>query len=263
VFDRKEPDVRDVADASSVSGHRLIMVLEEIALRGPVSLSQLEDGLDIPRVSIWRAARSLRERGWVRLQYGGKFLELSSHANNIFSRAHIAVPECDEYAPIFDMVLASKLFHVSVGLLAGGRYEMIETSQRGEPDNRPISLVYDSGPLAAQLACNRGEVHRHLVNFLARATVDEQRMIRAGDHLRQLEELSQEGVVWSEEKSAVAIPWRFQTGSCGAIEIQLRVHTRKSRMALLEMAKTLKGLSVPQDEMKDLLETPIRKQIKR
>lgn len=238
------------------------MVLEEIALRGPVSLSQLEDGLDIPRVSIWRAARSLRERGWVRLQYGGKYLELSPHANRIFSRAHIAVPECDEYAPIFDRVLASKLFHVSVGLLAGGRYEVVEASQRGEPDNQQISLVYDSGPLAAQLACNRSEVHRHLVKFLARAKVDEQRMIRVGDHLRQLEELSQDGVVWSEDKTAVAIPWRFKTGSCGAIEIQLRVHTRKSRIALQEMAKVLKGLSVSHDGMKDLLEVSIHKQVK-
>lgn len=204
------------------------MVLEEIALKGPVSLSQLEDTLDIPRVSIWRAARSLRERGWVRLQYGGKYLELTPFVNQIFAKAHIAVPECEEYGRVFDMVLPSKLFHVTVGLLHGaGRYEVIETSQRGDGGQKTQSLVFDIAPLAAQLACDRGEVHRHLVSFLPRASEDELALIRSGDHLRHLEDLSDQRVVWDEEKTAFAAPWRFATGSCGAIEISLRVHTKK------------------------------------
>ncbi len=260
----KKTDLRAVAEASSVSGHRLVMVLEEIALRGPVSLSQLEESLDIPRVSIWRAARSLRERGWVRLQYGGKYLELTPYVNRLFSEAHIAVPESEEYVKIFDLVLESRLFHVSVGLLHGaGRFEVVETSQRGEVNRKPQSLVYDIAPLAAQLACDRVEVHRHLVNFLSRATVEEQRVIRSGEHLRHLEELSAQTVVWGEERAAFALPWRFRTGSCGAVEIQLRVHTRKSRQELSELADRIIETGIPQRGTSDLLNPPIRKQIVR
>lgn len=260
----KKTDLRAVEDASSVSGHRLVLVLEEIALRGPVSLSQLEETLDIPRVSIWRAARSLRERGWVRLQYGGKYLELTPFVNRLFSEAHIAVPECEEYAPVFDMVLQSRLFHVSVGLLHGaGRFEMVETSQRSELNRGPLSLVYDIAPLAAQLACDRVEVHRHLVNFLPRATPEEQRVIRSGEHLRHLEDLSTQKVVWGEERVGFAVPWRFKTGSCGAVEIQLRVHTRKAKQELAELAERVTETGIPQRGTSDLLNPPIRKQILR
>ncbi len=241
-------------DAHSAHADRLLEVFEAIAQNGPVTLNRLESMLAIPRVSIWRAARSLRARGWVRVRYGNSAFEVSHVFDRLFSDAHVGLPECEDIDEIMPAIVERKRFHGCVGIFAGtGRVRIIEdTALRSRADSF-CSLVFSEIALAAQLTCTQKELVRHLEVYLRDAPPEERQIIESGEHGRRLAALAKEGLVWSEDGTSCVIPWRFHTGSPGSLQVRLRVYGRGGRARLASLVQNVVMPVISRGETKPLL----------
>jgi hypothetical protein len=241
-------------DTPSAHADRLLEVFEAIAKNGPITLNRLESMLAIPRVSIWRATQSLRARSWVRVRYGDSAFEVSHIFDRLFSDTHVGLPECEDIDEIMPAIVEHKRFHGCVGIFAGtGRVLIIEDTALRSPVNSFCSLVFNEIALAAQLTCTQKELVRHLEVYLRSAPPEERQIIESGEHGRRLAALAKKGLVWSDDGTSCVIPWRFQTGSPGSLQVRLRVYGCGGRARLASLVQDVVLPVISRGETKPLL----------
>lgn len=229
---------------SSEFADRLMAIFEAIALHGPISLNDLSNQTGIPKVSVWRASRSLRENGWVRLRVIDGQLETAPRFDRLLSAAHVPEPEVDELAEISQTCAVYDDLAIAIGIFCGpGVFMEIESTKRGTPIHEPLSLVHDIQASAALQLLPIPEVQRHLEAYARSAVPDERQLIKSGARLRDiLSHVAPTQLVWSHDLRQFAAPWVFQTGTVGAIRFFPRRSSGASHISLQNAAAAMQEI---------------------
>lgn len=221
----------DLADRTSL---RLLEVLEGVCRLGPVTLATLVARLQIPRGAVWRALHALRQKGWVRMRHGDKAFELCAPVAHLFAQGHVARPEVETMAPVFDRLAESGPLHVDLGLFtARGEFRVVETTRKGGYGGATLSLTDDDIALAGQLHLPPADLVRHLTTFMERAGTEERQVIASGEHARTIRRLRARGVLWQDDGYSAAFGWRALPGV--ALRVELWRHSRARVDALRDL----------------------------
>lgn len=231
------------AEASGAPTERILVVIECIAIAGPISLGQLTELVGISRAAVWRLVATLRARGWVRMRLGDQKVELTHRVDKLFSQAHFSDEEFEgffrnmaDFEQSHEMTLELAAFR-SNGQLIG-----LETTlrSRAKDSGESVRLLSDELALAVQMACTRPKLIRHLMAYSAKATPEEKKQIETGHHQSYVERLV--GPIWAEDRESLCLPIVGPKGSPAAIRI-----TSKTPIAccseMVEVAKRFHELN--------------------
>lgn len=223
---------------------RLLLVFELIAKLGPIGLEGLTCASLLPRVSVWRAANSLRAWGWVRMRRCDGCFEVTSHFNALADQMHVAEKE----ASIFDNIVKTESVfskvHISLGVLTRfGSFEIIDSTRRKRFSELKYSLVFDILPLAALSVCTSNEIAKHLLAYAKYGTKDEVHSISSGEALAEVLKIKKSGIAISQDKVSASVAHRFSSGLPGAIEIFQKSDSKRDRNSFLEALSNLQAES--------------------
>ncbi|MEO1109692.1 MAG: hypothetical protein AAFX90_17405 [Pseudomonadota bacterium] len=221
-------DLGAIGASPSATFDRLLIVLQAIAVVGPVSLAELSSRVQMSRGAVWRATDALRRHGWVRMRYSDHALELSHQLDHFFARAHIAWPECSHFDEILQAVTRTKFVHASVGLFSEyGRFVTADSTYRYAQIEKPLSFVYEDLCVAAQTGLSERELALHLKVYRKACDKDEATAIDNNDHNDRVLSARRAGLLWSVDKLSFAVPTVFETGARGSVSFFTRNVDRK------------------------------------
>lgn len=167
--------------------YRVLMVMEEIGLSGPIRLAQLEKKLPISDAAIWRAAAMLRDFGWVRMRLADNALELTSNVSNWLEHVTFAPQYSDQVVKEINDHLEKGAESVDAGMFTEmGQFYLIDSSRKDANLDEPLSLVEDTFALEVQRRLPTAEVAQHLNAYIQFAPPHEVRLIEDGDHAHSL-----------------------------------------------------------------------------
>ena len=78
------PGRADEQDASP--SERMLMAIEMIGLRGPLTYKELERALRLSKAATWRIVATLREANWVCFRQNGRLIALDPRVDEFFAR---------------------------------------------------------------------------------------------------------------------------------------------------------------------------------
>lgn len=236
---RKSPPKSDFAD-------RLLTIFETIAAHGPISANELALRTDIPKVSAWRGAKILQDRGWIRPRISDGWFQVSSKFDDILADVVIPPPEVDGVSEILDLFRDAPPVAVAVGIFwSYGYYKEIECNRANENYGHKLSLVDDFQTTAALFLCSENEIARHLRSYARHCPENERKFIESGVRMDEILLQARQGpFVWDDGASQFAFPWLFRSGVRGAV----RVFTHRSRGTgdIVKAAKILSDINVQQ-----------------
>lgn len=233
----------ECAEVSGAPTERILIVIECIAVAGPISLGQLTEIVGISRAAVWRLVATLRARGWVRMRLGDQKVELTHRVDKLFAQAQFSDEEFEDFFRTMadfeqshDMTLELAAFR-SNGHLTG-----LETTLRSRAREtvEGVELLNDELALAVQMACTRPKLLRHLMAYSARASLAERTRIESGDHRSYIERLV--GPIWAEDKESLCLPIVGPKGSPAAIRITSKTPT-VCRSEMMKVAKRFHELN--------------------
>lgn len=220
---------------------RLLVVLGAVAEHGPISLSQLNDRLDVSRASIWRALDTLRTAGWVRMRLGDRAFELERDIQKAMCMAYTSLPQVVQTVRLASLFGETADIHFHVGMFtAPGQYRIVETTLKSGYLSTPLSLTDDKIAIAGQLSLNSPALVRHIRAYIEVSSIEERRVVTSGEHARLLKQHRNTSVFWEEERDIAYLPVPIASHVGLAIQLDLR---RRSKRKIIEFSEHVEGLS--------------------
>ncbi len=229
------PDGVAKSEVTAAPTERVLIIVECLAAKAPLSLGELAALTSFSKAAVWRCVDTLRARGWVRMRLGDHKIELTHRVDQTFSQAHFSD---EEFEPLFSFMAELEENRGTgvelVTFTSSGTLAVIERTMRTKTEAQcDISLVSDAVAFAAQLACTATRLAKHLSSFVAFAPFEDAQRITSGEHARNLATMA--CPIWEEHGVSICVPIVGHRGSPAAMKLVRRV-PRMTPDFLLELA---------------------------
>jgi biotin operon repressor len=160
------PDLRteplDQAEELSPSS-RVLLAIERIASRGPLTYEELRHALGTSKTATWRIVATLKDSGWVRLRHGGRLIELDQRLDEIFATAHFSDREFAALCDVMTGMGDGHEIHFDLFVMnAKGRLALHETTRRLTAAAQTMDMQDEALILAACAAMTPPQLDRYL-----------------------------------------------------------------------------------------------------
>lgn len=197
---------------------RVFVIFETIARKGPVSLADLTDYVNLPRSAVHRAVQTLQKREWVRARLYDHCYELSSRFDMFMANCRAAHSEVEEITPILKTVSADGFF-AEFGLFTRlGFFELLESTDKHNVLGEAVSLVQNPMPKAILRKLPTDQRVRHAQAHLNQCSREDEVAIKSGIFAK---DLTKEVDPYLPEKGYLLVrPILFRTGNWGVLGVR-------------------------------------------
>lgn len=200
---------------------RVFIVFETIVSKGPLTLAQLTDDIDLPRSTLHRALQSLEERGWIRARLHDHAYEVTHRFDVVVANARSAQEELELITPVMQAMASETLF-VDFGMfIKPGKFVTLDSNDRKIKLNEPHLL---SGSLMAQMALRNlpeAASQRHVDAYLDESPLSERNFLKRDIFLQHLHTLPQKNA--SDLNFLLVRAVEFPNGAWGSLAFRSRI----------------------------------------
>lgn len=151
------------AEQEATPSERMLMAIETIGLRGPLTYKELERSLRLSKAATWRIVASLREARWVCFRQNGRLIALDPRVDEFFAAAHFADAEFMDVAEVMMDVALRHQVHIDL-YSPNRRGELVlqETSRRVTTAASVHDVTDENMIVAIHAAMTPPQLERHL-----------------------------------------------------------------------------------------------------
>lgn len=231
-----EAGPRPAAQDSTPSG-RILLAVELLCRRGPMTYKELSAALDLTKAATWRLVATLRDARWVSIRHGGSVVQLDPRLDELFATASFADAEFTEVSDI--MYDVACLLPVHVDLFTPNRLgELVlhETSRRLTVSAPLSDLPDDTLLLAMHAAMTPPHLDRYTAQMKASADPEVLRHLIGATARRRIQQFP--GQAWAPGGRQLVVSVRGRMGTAAALRIVAKANSPK-RALLVQAFNTL------------------------
>lgn len=200
---------------------RMLLAIETIARRGPITYEALRLELGMSKTATWRLVATLKDARWVRLRHGGREIELDHWLDDLFATAHFADPEFATVADTMATVSDSHDVHLDLFVMnAKGQLDLHETTRRMTAAAQPIDTQDEALLLAVRSAMTPPQLERHLQQIAGTMEPEALRSLRR--MLQRVKLGNAPGYLWADEHRFLVVSLRGAMGTPAALRFTPR-----------------------------------------
>lgn len=235
----KKPASGTAIDAAATSAKtedlspssRVLLAVERIATRGPLTYEELRRDLGMSKTATWRLVETLKQSGWVRLRHGGRAIELDHRLDDLFATAHFADPEFAAVADVMMAIADDHAVHLDLFVMnAKGQLDLHETTRRMTAAAHPIDTQDETVWLAVQSAMSRQQLERHLQQVAE--TIEPEALRQMRGMLQRLRAGNAPGHYWANDGKYLVVSVRGAMGTAAALRFSPRSSTMRDEELL-------------------------------
>lgn len=201
----------------SNSSQKTLAVFSVVLDQGPVSPGRICEETGFSRVFVHRALHALMDQGWVRMRLGDKAYLTTAGFEDRVAGATVPLPEQDRLIEPLRFVCDQFSLQADIAMLiAEGRIQVVESTNRKADLETPISLIFDPMALAIFQAIPPQQMLRHLKHTIE-ADPEAAKEARSGRFKLRLAEVQRHGP-WLCSRDSLIMPFRSSGGSVGAVK---------------------------------------------
>ncbi len=215
------PGRADEQDASP--SERMLMAIEMIGLRGPLTYKELERALRLSKAATWRIVATLREANWVCFRQNGRLIALDPRVDEFFAAAHFADAEFMDVAEVITEVATRHQVHIDL-YSPNRRGELVlqETSRR-VTNAAPVHDVTDENMfVAVHAAMTPPQLERHLTQAAAEVDGENRPYLTLGTARRRIQQFV--GYFWGPGGKYLGVSVRGKMGTATVIRISAKAN---------------------------------------
>lgn len=213
-------------EQEATPSERILLAVEVIGARGPLTYKELERALNLSKAATWRLVATLRDARWVRFRQNGRLMELDPRVDELFATAHFADAEFLEVAEVMTEVAAQH--HVHIDLFAPNRrgdLVLQETSRRLTNAAHVHDLTDESMAVAVQAAMTPPQLERHLAQIAADADGENRSLVTVGAVRRRIQQFP--GYFWGAGGRQLGVSLRGKMGTATVLRLSTKANAAK------------------------------------
>lgn len=211
------------SDQEATPSERILLAVEVIGTRGPLTYKQLETALNLSKAATWRLVATLRDAQWVRFRHNGRLIELDPRVDELFATAHFADAEFLDVAEIISVVAARHQIHIDL-FAPNRRGELVlhETSRRLTITAPAHDATDENLLVAVHAAMTPPQLERHLAQVTADLDGEIMRNVTVGAARRRVQQFP--GYFWGGGGKYLGVSVRGKMGTATAMRISTKAN---------------------------------------
>lgn len=220
---------RTSAEAEATPSERILVAVEIIGTRGPLTYKELETALNMSKAATWRLVATLRDAQWVRFRHGGRLIELDPRVDEMFATAHFADAEFLEVAEVIAEVAGHHQVHIDL-FSPNRRGDLVlhETSRRLTIAAPAQDATDENMLLAIHAAMTQPQLERHLAQVAAELDVENARHVTGASARRRIQQFP--GYFWGGGGKYLGVSVRGKMGTATVLRISAKANAIKPEL---------------------------------
>lgn len=227
------------AEPDRTPSERILMAVEIIGLRGPLTYKELERVLNLSKAATWRLVATLRDAQWVCFRQNGRLIELDPRVDEFFAKAHFADAEFLEVSEVITEVSGRHQVHIDL-FAPNRRGDLVlqETSRR-LTNAAPVHDVTDENMVVAiHAAMTPPQLERHLAQAANEIDDENRPQFTLGAARRRIQQFP--GYFWGAGGRYLGVSVRGKMGTATVLRISTKANAVRPDM----LAEAYVSLSV-------------------
>jgi DNA-binding IclR family transcriptional regulator len=233
MFIKTTPISEATAHKAQVAGHaaeqdatpseRILMAVEMIGLRGPLTYKELERALNLSKAATWRLVATLRDAQWVRFRQNGRLIELDPRVDELFATAHFADAEFLEVAEVIADVAGRHQVHIDLfSHNRRGDLVLQETSRRLTAAAPVHDVTDENMVMAIHAAMTPPQLERHLSQAAVELDGENRPQFTVGAARRRIQQFP--GYFWGAGGRHLGVSVRGKMGTATVLRISAKAN---------------------------------------
>lgn len=222
-------------DEDATPSERILLAIETLGARGPLTYKALELALNLSKAATWRLVATLHDAKWVRFRHGGRLIELDPRLDELFATAHFADAEFLEASDV--MCALARRHQIHIDLFSPNRQgELVlhETSRR-LTISAPVPDATDETMLVAvHAAMTPPQLERHLAQVAADLDVENARHLTGAAARRRIQQFP--GYFWAAGGRYLGVSVRGKMGTAAVMRLSTKANALRPEVLAMVYA---------------------------